>query len=365
MQRHFRTIDYARGIAILMVIAVHSMQALRVCRFLSIGQMGVHIFFLVSGFGLSVSVEKKGFSDYFKRRFLSIAPAYWLTMVITVIPSIALSVISNGELGLGFAGNFSPLSVILNALLLHGFFPFCNNNVVGGGWYIGAAVILYAIFPLINKLFEKLEKLSFTIPIGFAVIALLLRFFANTYPQYYFMPDTDHFFVDQLVCFSLGMYMYRSIKTDVSLKTKSLYLVMGLPLLILCIISYYNPIPVISYLFKYLFGLSVFMIIKYFLIRENETEEKVSNNILCKFGRNSYYIFLSHPFFCYFMVHVVAFALKKLLGESGYEAISKEMLYLILLPFMIVLSYLSSFIIKYFADKLKNLMSKCLMSSKK
>lgn len=361
MERHFKSIDYARGIAILMVIMVHSMQALRVFKFLSIGQIGVHIFFVVSGFSLAASINKnKDYKNYFKKRYLAIAPGYYVTMVLTIIPSIILSFVSDGNLNLGFAGNCSPLSILINTLLLHGFFPFCNNNVVGGGWYIGATVIIYLLFPLINRLFELLKKHSYLVPLAFTAIALIFKYFAGAYKEYYFLPDAEHFFVDQLVCFSLGTYLYYSVKTNKRTKNSRVYFLSGLALLVLCIVDYYHSLPVISKLFKYLFGLSVMLIMKYCIQKELESEETISNNIICKFGRNSYYIFLSHPFFCYFMIHVVVFVLKRVIGGDYETIISKEQLYIVLLPFMIVLSYLSSYIFKYLSNLVKKQIEKII-----
>src|SRR5437870_5372237 len=79
-------IDVLRGIAILMVVVVHtslSVPALspKIRNVAAFGQMGVQLFFLVSAYTLARSLtlrsdESSGLARYFIRRWFRIAPLY-------------------------------------------------------------------------------------------------------------------------------------------------------------------------------------------------------------------------------------------------------------------------------------------------
>jgi len=49
------------------------------------GQFGVHIFFVISGFVIAISIEGKGFSAFAWARFLRLYPAYWFAVICTTI----------------------------------------------------------------------------------------------------------------------------------------------------------------------------------------------------------------------------------------------------------------------------------------
>ena len=95
-------LDLARGIAILMVLLDHGFAAdqtpyiLHPSRFLlnleyvaRLGHMGVHLFFILSGFLITgILLDSRTQPDYFRnfytRRLLRIAPAYLLMLVVLI-----------------------------------------------------------------------------------------------------------------------------------------------------------------------------------------------------------------------------------------------------------------------------------------
>ena len=82
-----------------MVLLVHSTHRFElpvlldeVCKF---GQMGCQIFFVTSAFCISMSYEKRkeSIGSFYMRRFVSVAPGYWITIVlnlVTVLITIAI-----------------------------------------------------------------------------------------------------------------------------------------------------------------------------------------------------------------------------------------------------------------------------------
>lgn len=148
--RKLEFVDRMRGLAILLVIAVHFTQVFTAPLIKlvgSVGQVGVQLFFVASAFTLCRSSEHRGAAgteahplrNFYVRRLLRIAPLYWLALAI-----YSLRAVIRGETLF-----FTPLNVAANALFVHGLVPNANNTIVPGGWSIGAEMLFYLIFPFI------------------------------------------------------------------------------------------------------------------------------------------------------------------------------------------------------------------------
>lgn len=140
------SVDVLRGIAILMVIAVHSRLNgvdATVHYWSGFGRNGVQLFFIASAFTLMASVQGKPHSagfwkSFFTRRLFRIAPMYWIgALVYPVFFSIL------------WKQPIDWTSVVANLAFVHGLVPAANNSVVPGGWSIGTEMLFYALFPLV------------------------------------------------------------------------------------------------------------------------------------------------------------------------------------------------------------------------
>ena len=93
----YKTLDHWRGIAVLWVVSFHGFHTLAekslypVAEFLKSvaapGWLGVHIFFVISGYCIAANVYKlvsthRGPWDFIKGRALRIIPTYWLAFFI-------------------------------------------------------------------------------------------------------------------------------------------------------------------------------------------------------------------------------------------------------------------------------------------
>ncbi len=138
-------IDRMRGLAILMVIALHFTQVFatpEIRHLFAFGQVGVQMFFVASAFTLCLSAdnrraEAQPLRNFFLRRLLRIAPLYWLGIAI-----YSAMFIHDGE-----GAAYTPANILANVLLIHGLVPAANNSIVPGGWTIGAEVLFYLLFP--------------------------------------------------------------------------------------------------------------------------------------------------------------------------------------------------------------------------
>lgn len=129
------------GVAILMVILTHIglVDDNRIWRIFYPGFLGVDIFMFFSGYGLCYSYQKNTLLRFYKRRFLRIAPLFFLMVIV-----ISLVTIYNGR-------NMSVWDWFCNLTTL-------NYYGLGGfyiEWYLCAVVVFYLTFPLLFTLCKR------------------------------------------------------------------------------------------------------------------------------------------------------------------------------------------------------------------
>jgi len=157
-------IDSIRGIAILMVILVHTSQKIDGLNIISLiiagyGQMGVQLFFVASAFTLCLSASKrenesKPIAKYAIRRAFRIAPTYYLGILGYFVLSLIRSMYLNGNIIIPEKYTFE--NVFSNLLFVHGFYEPANNIIVPGGWSIGTEMAFYVLFPLLYLIAIKI-----------------------------------------------------------------------------------------------------------------------------------------------------------------------------------------------------------------
>lgn len=142
-------LDAMRGVAILMVVFVHTSHAVLVKNSLLwnvayLGQFGVQLFFVTSALTLALSWDRlrsrpSPYAVFFLRRLFRIAPLYWAGVLVY------------GVLWPWQPGNASS-DLLAHLFLMHGFIPESFHRVVPGGWSIGTEVVFYLLFPAIVAL---------------------------------------------------------------------------------------------------------------------------------------------------------------------------------------------------------------------
>ena len=147
-------IDRMRGLAILLVIAVHYSQNFRhplIFKLGMAGQLGVQLFFVASAVTLCLSADRRSAErhpvrNFYLRRLLRIAPLYYLGIVAYWAIFTAM----------GQGGAYTPGNILANVLFVHGFVPAANNTIVPGGWSIGVEMAFYLVFPALYPAIEAL-----------------------------------------------------------------------------------------------------------------------------------------------------------------------------------------------------------------
>ncbi|HNY49379.1 MAG TPA: acyltransferase [Smithella sp.] len=114
------------------------------------GDAGVSLFFVLSAFSLSHSMNARAnepFStrNFYIRRFFRIAPLFYFLMLLYWIRDAAVFHVVH------------PVSeIFINASLLFNLVPSCITGFVWASWTIGVIVLLYLIFPFIHKYIRNL-----------------------------------------------------------------------------------------------------------------------------------------------------------------------------------------------------------------
>lgn len=208
-------VDVARGIAILMVVLVHTAQSVSgltgpVALLAGYGQMGVQLFFVASAFTLCRTfvqrrTEPRHIRAFFIRRFWRIAPLYYLGIVFYFGLALARQLAGQDHAADAYTG----WNILANVLFIHGFVPAANNNIVPGGWSIGTEMAFYACFPVLFYWFESLRAkgiwaLVAVIGAAWVVDVVFHRTVGRGLDGYSF---ANHL-INQLPVFLLGMLGY-------------------------------------------------------------------------------------------------------------------------------------------------------------
>jgi peptidoglycan/LPS O-acetylase OafA/YrhL len=169
-------LDTCRGIAILLVIAVHVGIASQGPEFLFFGQRGVQMFFIVSAFTLCMSVrsrtgEGSAWGAFYIRRFWRVAPMYYLALVANTI----LEAGSN-------LGSHPALAVLTTLTFTHGLIPQYINTTVIGGWSVAVEFCFYALFPFIYHYLTNWRLSVIALFTSVIVCSQTNALLANAYP---------------------------------------------------------------------------------------------------------------------------------------------------------------------------------------
>jgi peptidoglycan/LPS O-acetylase OafA/YrhL len=181
-QNRFTFLDVARALAALAVMIQHSiegsgMQSLQHGAFattwLNLGETGVVMFFLVSGFIIPASIRgTPTFGKFWIRRILRIYPLYWVMFFVT----LAISVLLVGE-----PMPNMPVTIISHIFIVQGWIGL--RNYVGGSWTLLIEIVWYASFSI--AAFSKYgagEKIVQTFLVCFACVILGASIFYGNFP---------------------------------------------------------------------------------------------------------------------------------------------------------------------------------------
>ncbi|EOA3493424.1 TPA: acyltransferase [Escherichia coli] len=333
-----KSIHYLRGVAALLVVAYHNKQYLNEVYaqkdlgdllFIS-GGFGVDLFFIISGFIIMLSSQKKETNspiNFMTRRFFRIYPVFFIC---TILFFLLNPVFTESEL---------LRSLFLLHLDYYSEAPFFGYNVLYPAWTLTFEVYFYFIFMLAISLSHKNRLLISVIALIVPLLLIQLKFSNSlSLSSKFTIGDTGHWHIGflnlmsspMLLEFVYGMFLYiihRKFKYIKNAKAISFLLV---------------SFGVCSYFYQFRFGhgplnfgLWAASIITGVLLYEVNFGLR-ENKILSKLGDISYSLYLSHAIVMLFLINFKDFI--PLYEKPGFSKFS----------FIIALSlFLSFFIYKY------------------
>ena len=207
-------IDAVRGWAVLLVITSHvggmfAELPTPVKNLTNFGWSGVQLFFLASAVTLMMSWNNDRQRDavssrrFFIRRFLRIAPMYYVGAIIYFIAEPPSDGFSMAQL--------IPTLTFINAWKPEWVSTTNDWIVVPGGWSIGVEFTFYAIFPLAATSIRSLRS-----ALGFLLLTVIAASLANAVGPDLLSGYTDraanqflyYWFPNQLPIFALGIVLY-------------------------------------------------------------------------------------------------------------------------------------------------------------
>ncbi|MDF1895854.1 acyltransferase family protein [Rahnella contaminans] len=122
--------------------------------YFDLGQIGVGLFVIMSGYSLTMSSEFISTRDFYKKRLLRIFPQFY----ISYISCLFLLVMFNGIISFSApAENF-----IFTLIGFDGYFNYkFQTFYITGEWFLGAIISLYILFPLIRTAIYKHPVITF------------------------------------------------------------------------------------------------------------------------------------------------------------------------------------------------------------
>lgn len=236
-----------------------------------IGTVGVALFLIISGAAFTYVYQDKKLElgKFFKKRFMSIYPMYWIAYIITFF----INFWKNAGIQQGIPKKNIVFSVlgIDTYVANYGIMTFATV----GEWFIGLIVIIYIAYPLIKYLFEKAPILL--------IIAVTVGYYISVYFSCKYVNPLRWFLV-----FVFGMFFFKYIKSVNS------WCAIGA----VGVIFVNNKIKIIQiHQFEDLYiSLCVFVILVYLSRLLERINIKKICGVICKY---SYPCFLVHHFIIY------------------------------------------------------------------
>lgn len=292
---HIASLDGLRGVAILLVLAVHTGLAFRdnphdILPFLSrLGWIGVDLFFVLSGFLitrilLSTTSSKNYFTTFYMRRSLRIFPIYYVALLITAL----VIIIRHNQVSTYIPDVLWCLTYLQNFIIGHN--PFIFFEPLGPYWSLAIEEQFYVCWPLI-VLWAGAKRLPWLCG-GLIILIGLVRSVAvvdglDVWQAYMYTP----FRTDALLC---GAFI--AATPQIAQRYRLVILGMGLILsgtamLVAKSIDHFTQ-PMCEY------GLTgvdlVFAAVLIFLIEGKDHKIFVTSALLSAIGRVSYCMYIVH-----------------------------------------------------------------------
>ena len=259
------------------------------------GEIGVTLFFIISGYGIYKSIDlknkKKEFNylKFMKKRFLKLSPAYYLCLLICLTITGAAS----------YLGKDGIADILTHLTYTQNLFVSTHGSINGVLWTMGTFMQFYLVAPLLYRVIKKNRYVGLTISIIITIISKIIIYniiSKNGFePTYYFVYGRQ--VLTALDNFVLGMFLATLDEKKASKILTSFGLIIAL-ISIFVLLNITNKYGVYNnsifgYIWHSLLAILLFMgILCFNNVRINENN--LINKIILLIGRNEYEIYLYH-----------------------------------------------------------------------
>lgn len=280
MNSRINSLDVLRGLAALSVFFYHitygfdyGMDTISSDRiYFPYGKYGVHLFFIISGFVIFMTIEKLNSIQKFAiNRITRLYPTYWVCLIITILLTSFLK---------DNYSQFSIKQILINLTMFQKWLKV--PSIDGVYWSLGVELIFYLYISFF--FYFKLNKKIITIGIIFLSVSVLFLFLNFPYSK----GIRNLFILNYWPLFFSGILFYQ-------LRNNSLRKVKAITLLILCFIIevFYMKEGTNDGLLKIFFTLLIiYSCFIFFLFSNIKILEKT--RIFAFFGIISYPLYLLH-----------------------------------------------------------------------
>ena len=195
-------IEFIRAVCSLGILVYHysghAASEFKLMRFYANGKWGgaiVALFFIMSGSMLYLNnKEIPSLRTFYYKRFKSLYPAYYIAFLVFFLFNVFKAK------HFFYKEDCSPFTLILTVLGLDGYLNYAiPNYYLLGEWFLGAIVLLYALYPLVRYGIEK-KTVKTTVIVTFLYLGVLLY---NV-----FEADLTNLFCC-LISFYIGMLLFK------------------------------------------------------------------------------------------------------------------------------------------------------------
>ncbi|MBN1363773.1 MAG: acyltransferase [Syntrophaceae bacterium] len=302
------------------------------------GDAGVSLFFVLSAFSLSYSMnmrlgESMPVSKFYIRRFFRIVPFFYFMMLLYWIrDAIAFGVIH------------PAYEVLINASLLFNLIPAFITGFVWASWTIGVMALLYLLFPLIHRYARNLP----TVLALLAVSILMARgwfFFIINYSETMGMLKNEQVsyfwtfsFLNHLPVFVCGIVTYRLffdyfVKMNIKTQQKCGFIFI-LSFIFLYAVLLTDKMQNMLWSLNILHGICFSLLVLGFGLKPFRIFVNAKTSYL---GKASYSMYLLHPI----IIFTIIPAYRWLYSSISMDILGYLVSLLITLVFLIVLSLIS------------------------
>ncbi|ANR80894.1 hypothetical protein BBB57_23175 [Kosakonia sacchari] len=179
MSGKLMSLNVLRGLAALLVVFYHMevMKPSIITKTFSWGWIGVDVFFVLSGFFIGLSILKSAswsIASFLKRRFLRIAPAYYVSILLIVGLSSSYFLINTNGI----------CHIIVHLFFTHSFRPEFHGSINGAYWTLGIEFFFYILMALSYRIIKN-DNLIYYYLAAWVIISWVWRviFFYYGNPQ--------------------------------------------------------------------------------------------------------------------------------------------------------------------------------------